>query len=86
MPLEVLCMFPQDGAVETSKDKVIIQVVPGVRDRQFPEEMMVRLHDVVHTGPHIPPQIDHTPRPTVPVPGELARKKVRRYILKAHSR
>ena len=38
-PPEVLGMFPQGGTVKSTKDQIIIRVVPGVPDVHVPEEM-----------------------------------------------
>ena len=62
-------MFPQSDAAEAPKDQVMIQVVPGVSDRHVPDNMTVRIQDVVRPGPHLPHHSDHDPHPLVLVPG-----------------
>ena len=42
-PPELIFMFPQSGATEVPKDKVMIQVVPGVQDGHFTKDTMVRI-------------------------------------------
>ena len=79
-PLEVLCVIVQGGAVEASKDQVMILVVPRVPDIHIHEEMTVQPQDVVHPGPQLPPQPDHDPYYLVSATGASAQKKVLRNI------
>ena len=62
-------MFPQSDAAEAPKDQVMIQVVHGVPDGHVPDNMTVRIQDVVRPGPHLPHHSDHDPHPLVLVPG-----------------
>ena len=56
-PPEVLYVFPQGGAVEAPKDKVMIRVLHGVPDGHVPEETTFCPQNYifveqVHVGPH----------------------------------
>ena len=77
---KALCMFPQGGNTESLKYQIVILVVPGVPDRQVPEETVVCTQDVVRLGPHLSTQIDHDPHPPVPDPGASAHMEVLHHI------
>ena len=77
-------MLPQGGAVEEPKDQLMIQFMIVVPGGHIPEETVVRPQDVVHPGPHLPPQPDHTPHTNLLCPGPSERKKVLQNVFDYH--
>ena len=64
----------------------MVQVTPWVRYSHVPEETTIFPQDVVHPGPHLSPQPDHTPRPPVVVPGDSLQEEVDQHVLQYQRR
>ena len=54
--------------------------MPWVPDGQIPEETTICPQGVIRPGPHLPPQLNRSPRPPVPAPWAPLREEVGQQI------
>ena len=80
---KLLGVFLQGGAMEASKDQVVVQVMPGFLEVHIPKDTTICPYDVTRPGPHLLPRPDHDPRPPVPAPRAPAREELFQHVIQS---
>ena len=68
VPTEVVLVVPPGGDTETTQNHVMVCAFYGVPEGDILEQTAVCPDNLVHPGPHHPPQLEHAPHPAVPLP------------------
>ena len=77
---EVAQVIIWGGAAQAPHDHKLVGVVSWLTDGQLPENLAIGPHNVVSTGPQLPPLPYHLPRSPVLAPCEPSQKEVTQKI------
>ena len=71
-----MCVFPQGGTRPTPQDHVVVVDVSRVPDGHVLKDLIIRPHNIVCPGPHLPPLSHHLPHSPIPIPRSPSQEEV----------